>query len=91
MIYVTGDCHSDFRRFGTRVFPEQKSMTKEDCCLIAGDFGGVWCAETDREIRSENHELDLLEGRNFTTLFIDGNHENHERLDAMPVREWPEI
>ena len=30
MIYITGDCHQDFGRFNTRIFPEQKEMTKDD-------------------------------------------------------------
>ena len=30
MIYITGDCHQEFRRFSTRNFPEQKEMSKED-------------------------------------------------------------
>ena len=30
MIYVTGDCHGDFRKFSTDSFPEQKEMTKDD-------------------------------------------------------------
>lgn len=39
MIYITGDCHQEFRRFSTRNFPEQKEMSKEDVVLICGDFG----------------------------------------------------
>ena len=35
MIYITGDCHQDFKRFSTRVFPEQKEMTKDDSLLSA--------------------------------------------------------
>ena len=42
MIYITGDCHSNFERFNTRNFPEQKEMTKDDYVIICGDFGGVW-------------------------------------------------
>ena len=30
MIYVTGDCHADFTRFNTKIFPEQYEMTKDD-------------------------------------------------------------
>lgn len=41
MIYITGDCHRDFRRFNTRIFPEQKEMTKDDFVIICGDFGGA--------------------------------------------------
>ena len=28
MIYVTGDCHGNFRRFQSDCFPEQANMTK---------------------------------------------------------------
>ena len=41
MIYITGDCHSNFERFIPRNFPEQKEMTKDDYVIICGDFGGV--------------------------------------------------
>ena len=41
-IYITGDCHGDYRRFSAKRFPEQKEMTKDDCVIICGDFGGVW-------------------------------------------------
>ena len=30
MIFVTGDCHSEFQKFSTASFPEQKEMTKDD-------------------------------------------------------------
>ena len=42
MIYITGDCHSDFRKFNKDNFPEQERMTKEDYVIICGDFGGIW-------------------------------------------------
>ena len=25
MVFITGDCHGNFRRFGRRYFPEQES------------------------------------------------------------------
>ena len=28
MIYATGDCHADFTRFNTKIFPEQYEMTE---------------------------------------------------------------
>ena len=86
MIYLTGDTHSDFRRLNARVFPEQKKMTKEDYVIILGDFGGIWNA--DPQDPTEKYWLDWLEDKNFTTLFIDGNHENFDRLVTYPVREW---
>ena len=30
MIYITGDCHGDYRRFSKDIFPEQKEMNKDD-------------------------------------------------------------
>ena len=86
MIYITGDCHSDFVRFNTENFPEQTEMTKDDYVIICGDFGGVW--NVDEESKGETWWMDWLEGRSFTTLFVDGNHENFDRLYDYPVEEW---
>ncbi len=86
MIYITGDCHGNFERFNTSIFPEQKEMTKEDYVIICGDFGGVW--NKDEESNMETMMLDWLECKPFTTLFVDGNHENFDRLYGYPVEEW---
>ena len=32
--------------------------------------------------------LDWLEEKSYTTLFVDGNHENFDRLNAYPMEEW---
>lgn len=91
MIYITGDTHSDFRRFQKSIFPEQSEMTKEDYCIIAGDFGGVWYGVDDKTHRkAEDYNLDELNNRSFTTLFVPGNHENYARLmsDEFPLKEW---
>lgn len=58
-------------------------MAREDYVIICGDFGGVWLSDTEEE-----RKMDWLEGRSFTTLFIDGNHENFDQLNAFPVEEW---
>lgn len=87
MIYITGDTHADFSRFEEENFPIQNEMTKDDYVIICGDFGGVW----DFEIESmrEKMNLDWLNSRNFTTLFVDGNHENYTRLyNDYPEKEW---
>ena len=86
MIYITGDCHGDFHRFSKRIFPEQKDMSKDDYVIICGDFGGIW--NRDGEDYNEKYNLDLLANKSYTTLFIDGNHENFDRLNSYPVREW---
>lgn len=85
MIYITGDCHQDFQRFQTHNFPEQFEMTKEDFVIICGDFGGIW---NNSETEHEKRLMDDLESLPFTTLFVDGNHENYDRLYAFPEEIW---
>lgn len=82
-VYITGDTHSFWmERLNMNVFPEQKEMTKDDYVIICGDFG-VW----DNSKR-EKYNLDWLESKNFSTLFVDGNHSNFDILDNLPVEEW---
>lgn len=75
MIYVTGDCHADWRRFYPNCFPEQKDMTRDDFVIVCGDFG-IWHDVNGRETK----KLDELATLPFTILFVDGNHENFSRL-----------
>lgn len=82
-IYVTGDTHRDFSRLSDEEFPESQRLTKEDCVIICGDFGGLWDSSTEEE-----QILDELEARPFTTLFVDGNHENYDLLSQLEVSEW---
>ncbi len=86
MIYITGDCHANFHRLSTKIFPEQKEMTKEDFVIITGDFGGIW--DYKGENAQEKNWLNWLEQKPFTILFVDGNHENHARLNEFPVKEF---
>ena len=86
MIYITGDTHSDFSRFEENKFLIQKEMTKNDYIIICGDFGGVWTFEEENSIEKAN--LNWLDSRNFTTLFVDGNHKNFTRLYNYPIEEW---
>ena len=82
MIFITGDTHRDYTRFKTDIFPEQKEMTKDDFVIICGDFG-IW-----NNSKEENHWFDWLDNRPFTTLFVDGNHENFDLLNNYPVEQW---
>ena len=84
-IYLTGDTHIpvDVEKFNTRNFPEQKQMTKEDFVIVLGDFGLVW-----EEDRKHAWWRNYFQDKKFTTLWLDGNHENHDLLDQMPVSEW---
>lgn len=61
-------------------------MTKEDFVIICGDFGGVW--DYHGMSTEEANELLSLEHRNYTTLFVDGNHECFSRLNEYQVEMW---
>lgn len=84
MIYVTGDTHAniDISKLNTKNFPQQKSLSKDDYIIVSGDFGLVWDGSA-REI----YWQDWLTNKNFTTLFIDGNHENFDILYRLPISE----
>ena len=82
-IFMTGDTHGDFTRFKKKIFYEQSGLTKDDCVIICGDFGGVWNGDAE-----ERHWLDWLEAKPFTTLFVSGNHENFDLLAEYPIEEW---
>lgn len=85
MIYLTGDIHGthSIRRLGSAHWPEGRELTRDDYLIVLGDFGLVWdgCAE-------DEWWLEWLDERPWTTLFIDGNHENHRLLAEYPEREW---
>ena len=83
MIFITGDCHADFRRFDPESFPQQENMGRDDYMIICGDFGGVWFGD-----QRDDDNLGWLENLPFTTLFVSGNHENFDALAKYPVDEW---
>lgn len=83
MIYITGDTHADFTRFSTKNFPEQKEMTRDDYVIVCGDFGGIW--SFGKSTKEETYWMDWLYAKPFTLLFVDGNHENFDRLNQFPV------
>lgn len=81
MVYITGDTHAhiDIGKLSTSHFPQQKEMTKDDYLIICGDFGLVWDGS-----RREIYWQDWLSDKKFTTLFVDGNHENFDLLRSVP-------
>lgn len=85
MIFITGDTHIpiDISKLGNKYFPEQKNLSKKDYLIICGDFGGVWNGSNE-----EKYWRTWLNKRNFTTLFVDGNHENFELLKTYKIEEW---
>lgn len=85
-IFATGDTHSDYNmlKLSSKKFPEGKTLTKDDYLIITGDFGHVW--ELDQS-KSEKYWMRWFKQKPWTTVFVDGNHENHKRLSELPIEE----
>lgn len=84
MIWITGDTHGDPLRFRTDNFPEQKEMTRADTVIVCGDFGCIW-----QDSKEERAKLKWLSEKPFTLVFVDGNHENFQRLkDEFDITEF---
>ena len=85
MLYITGDIHGilSIDRLDGSNFPEGELLSKSDYVLITGDFGLLFLDDSlEKQLRK------WLENKPWTTLFIDGNHENHDLLDSFPVTKW---
>ena len=78
MIYVTGDTHGDIEIFNERRLGHLK---KGDTLIITGDFGFIW-DNSKEEIKN----LKKLSKKKYDILFVEGSHENFERL-----REFEEV
>lgn len=79
MFYVTSDYHGGLERekFEPWEFPDGVELTRDDYVIILGDFGLPWNSSRDAA------ELRFLEEKPWTTLFIDGNHEQFPFLDSI--------
>ena len=89
--YVVGDLHGNACRemeyLNSRKFPEQKSMTKDDVVIQLGDFGGYWFRPDNKSYGEDLYNRQWLGSRNFTFAFVDGNHENFDLINELPVEE----
>lgn len=83
MIFITGDTHGNIDFAKLKIFADKnQNLTRNDYMIIAGDFGAVWNKDTLERDLKPYIELPL------TVLFFDGNHENFEILNSLPIEEW---
>mgnify|MGYP002581973431 FL=1 len=85
MIFITGDIHGnhDIYKLSSQCFTIQNKLTRSDYVIICGDFGLLWCnSEQDK------YWLKWLDEKPWTTLWIDGNHENFDMLKEYPIEDW---
>lgn len=60
-----------------------RTLTEEDYLILLGDVALCWDdGKKDAFVREK------LEALPVTTLWIDGNHENFDLIDALPVTNW---
>jgi hypothetical protein len=85
-IYVTGDTHRT-TDIGKLLSPSmtRKKLTKNDFVIIAGDFGALWNGYGSEQ---DEHVLGMYAKFPWTTLWVDGNHENFDQLKMYPTEEW---
>lgn len=80
MIYITGDTHCEFRRLSHKAWNEGRTLTKSDYVIVCGDFGLLWKGFLSDE---EIYWTTWLNEKPWTTLFVDGNHENFVRIKQL--------
>lgn len=87
MIYIAGDIHGtiDVGKI-IRFFSDPHladALTKQDYLILLGDTSVCWDdGKADAEVKR------ILRSLPVTTLFIDGNHDNHQLLAEYPVLAW---
>ena len=84
-LILSGDTHGtfDLDKIITFFQKQNTTYTKEDYLIICGDTG--ICGYSETEEAKVRH---ILRNLPVTTLFIDGNHEDFEKLNAFPVEKW---
>jgi len=91
MIYFIGDLHggeaNEMPFLNSTKFPEQKQMTRNDVLIQTGDFGMYWSYPDTKYFKREEHYLNWIAKRNYTFLFVDGNHENFNIINALPTKQ----
>ena len=78
MIFITGDTHATIDIDKIRNIDY---LTEKDYLIICGDFGGVWSYPNTEYYKMDMTLQDWYKNRPFTTLFVDGNHENFDVLN----------
>lgn len=82
MIFFTGDVHGSIDIEKIKNFASYKGaqLNKSDVLIVAGDMGILWDAQ---ETKRERTLIEWYNSLPFTVAFVDGNHENHDRLEKL--------
>lgn len=80
MVYVTGDMHGDEERIYDR---RLRRLKANDTLIICGDFGFIWDGSA-----AETKILEELGNRKYNVCFLDGTHENFDKLYGYRETMW---
>ena len=85
-IFVTGDMHGDlsYNDVSSKSWPEGRLLDRDDYLIVAGDMGILWGGKFNNPLEKYLKKW-YGEEKPWTTLFVDGNHENHHRLRDLPT------
>lgn len=80
-VFITGDTHCpiDIGKLQKKRFTVGRNLNKNDIVIICGDSGFVWDNQNDAKW------INWISKQKWTTIFCDGNHENHDLLNQYPV------
>lgn len=79
-VYVTGDCHGDFRKLVH--FIDKMKLGANDNIIVLGDMGLYWRYDK----RDAQDFIDFYEANYQTTIYwIEGNHENFNLIKKLPL------
>ena len=81
MIYITGDTHGDVD-YEKLLSLKEKNVSYVDYLIICGDAAICWSTKLLPYFK------ELYNYIGCTILFVDGNHENFEMLNNMPLVEY---
>ena len=84
VIYVTGDTHNSIDLDSVISHSKNTRLNLDDKIIIAGDFGLLWGHERNNR---EQNLIDFWIARYPEVLWIDGNHENFDRIKELPTEE----
>ena len=85
-LYITGDTHGvqDIQKVINWYNALEMKLTEDDVLAICGDTSIAHFYGTPEGKRA----LSVFNTMKITIVYVDGNHENFEKLNSLPVEEW---
>ena len=80
MVYITGDMHGDIERLFDKDF---RKLRKGDVLIVCGDFGFIF-----DNSKKEKEVIDYLAKRKFVTAFVEGTHDNLDKINHCRETVW---